>query len=218
MIPKTIHQVWVPPGGKLSDRILIAIESWWTHHVIMGGWTYRLWTDADLDWLRHRDLYDQAPNLVPADAVGQLRADIARYEILERHGGLYVDIDTVALQPVDGALEGHDTFAAREDPSWIGNTYLGCTAGHPVMKELVANLRANINLTNGRTRPNRLTGPRYLTPIWQSHNGYVAPREQWFPYSYTDVKNGTVPTRFDEDVYATHLWNHTRELTMMGLA
>lgn len=218
MISKTLHQIWVPPGGKLSDRALNGIESWWKHHMITGGWTYRLWTDADLDWLEHRDLYDEAPNLVPPDAVGQLRADIARYEILYQYGGFYVDVDTLALKPVDDALQGRDTFAAQEDPNWIGNTYLGCTARHPLMKELVAGLRSSINQANGRARirPNRLTGPRYLTPIWQSHGGYVAPQHQWYPYSYTHVKNGNIPTEFSDDVYAVHQWDHTRLVLALG--
>lgn len=170
-----------------------------------------MWGDEDLRWLEHRDLYEAAPELVPADAVGQLRADIARYEILAKHGGLYVDADTVALRPVDTALAGHDTFAAAEDPTWIGNTYLGSTPGHPAMLELVAGLRTSIARADGRLRPNRLTGPQYLTAVWCRNSCHVAPTRLWFPYSYRHVRRGAVPTSYG-DAYAVHRWEHTRDL------
>lgn len=208
MIPHKIHQIWVPPGEDIPAQYLKGIQSWWDHH---PDWKYKLWTDNDLKWLAHRDLYDRAPELVPADAVGQLRADIARYEILLRHGGLYVDIDTVCLKPLDEALAGHDEFAAREDPHWVGNTYLGCVPDHPAMAQLVAGLRSSIRRAYGRIRPNRLTGPRYLTPVWMWHECYVAPQHLFYPYSYSHVKAGTVPTDYG-DAYTVHQWGHTRSL------
>lgn len=208
MIPRILHQVWVPPGGQLPRHLAKAVQSWRDLH---PDWTFRLWGDADLGWLEHRDLYDAAPDLVPADAVGQLRADIARYELLAEHGGLYTDVDTVALRPVDDALTGHDAFAAAEDPTWVGNTYLGCASGHPVMRDLVAGLRTSVGRADGRLRPNRLTGPRYLTPIWRRHGCHVAPRRLFYPYSYSHVKAGNVPSDFG-DAYAVHLWSHTRQV------
>lgn len=205
MIPKILHQIWVPPGGDIPAQYLKGIQSWMDHH---PGWEFKLWTDKDLEWLFHRDLYEQAPGLVPVDAIGQLRADIARYEILLRHGGLYVDLDTVCLKPLDEALAGHDEFAAYEDSHWVGNTYLGCVPGHPVMEKLVAGLRRSIRSSRGSMRPNRLTGPRYLTPVWMRHGGYVAPQHLFYPYSYSHVKAGTVPTDYG-DAYAIHTWGHT---------
>lgn len=205
MIPKILHHIWI--GSPLPDHLAACVDSWRTQH---PHWEHRLWTDEDLTWLAHRDLYDRAPNLVPRDAVGQLRGDIARYEILHRYGGLYVDADTQALRPVDQALAGHAAWAAAEDSNWVGNTYLGGTAGHPVMADLVNGIPASIAAHRGR-RPNRMTGPRYLTPVWHRHGCHVAPRELWFPYSYSDVKAGTVPDDVG-DAYALHLWQHTRDV------
>lgn len=208
MIPQTIHQIWVPPGQDIPAQYLQGIRSWLDMH---PNWDYKLWTDEDLHWLTRRDLYNQALELVPSDAVGQFRADIARYEILLRFGGLYVDIDTVCLRPVGEALVGHNEFAAWEDQNWVGNTYLGCTPGHPVMEKLVAGLRDSVRRANGHLRPNRLTGPRYLTPIWLGEGCHVAPQHLFYPYSYSHVKAGTVPNEY-HDAYTVHLWGHTRAL------
>lgn len=205
-IPRVLHQVWV--GGRLPEHLAPCVRSWRRLH---PTWEYRMWTDQDLGWLANRDLFDRAAELVPDDAVGQFRSDLARYEILHRHGGLYVDCDTRALRTVDRVLDGRDAFAVAEDRRWVANTYLACVPGHPVMAELVAGLPARIAALAGR-RANVLSGPQYLTPIWRAHGCHVDPPDRWFPYSYRDVRAGRVRTQFGPDVHAVHLWQHTRDL------
>jgi hypothetical protein len=79
------------------------------------------------------------------------------------------------------------------------------------MQALVVGLPANVHRFRGK-RPNKLSGPQYLTPVWNRHGGHVAPQRQFYPYSYIDVKRGTVPEHFDSDVYAAHSWDHTRRV------
>src|SRR5690606_35906261 len=194
-------------GPPLPDHLAASIATWRQHH---PDWEHVMWGDRDLTWLRHRDLYDHAPGLVPSDAVGQFRADIARYEILERHGGLYVDCDTRALRPVDEALEGHAAFAALEDSHWVGNTYLAAEAHHPALVALVDGLERSVHRHAGQ-RPNRMTGPRYLTPSWRAHGCHTDPTAGWYPYSYRHVRQGRIPT-VPADAWAAHDWDHTRQL------
>lgn len=205
-IPRLLHAVWV--GPPMPGHLEANLREWARLH---PHWHVKLWRDADLAWLANRAIYDRADALVPADAVGQFRADIARYEILHRHGGLYVDCDTRPLRCVDDALVA-DTFAAAEDEHWVGNTYLGAVPDHPVMAALVGGIRANLRRRRPGWRANRLSGPRYLTPIWREHGAHVAPRELFFPYNYADVKAGAVPEEFAPDVYAVHEWRHTRDV------
>lgn len=183
------------------------MATWREHH---PTWEYTLWGDHDLGWLHNRPLFDYAHRYVPADAVWQFKADIARYEILSKWGGFYADADTQCLAPIDDAVEGRTTFAAAEDDNWVGNTYLGCTRGNPVMRALMDRLPGSARRLKGR-RPNKISGPQYLTPIWNSHGCHVDPTDLWYPYSYSDVKQGTVPTNHG-DAYAIHTWNHTREV------
>lgn len=204
-IPKVIHQIWV--GGSMPERYAAYRATWARHH---PDWEHRFWSDDDLGWIPHRDLYDRADELVPGDAVGQFRADIARYAILAKHGGFYADVDTEALRPVDAALVGHDAFAAAEDDRWVGNTYLAAAPNHPVTFDLVDRLAASVQRHRG-WRPNRMTGPHYLTPIWRRRRCHVAPRHLWFPYSYRDVYNDRVPGDYG-NAYAVHHWGHARDL------
>lgn len=191
----------------MPERFTVWRASWKRHH---PDWEHVLWSDSDLGWLANRGLYDHAGDLVPADAVEQFQADLARYEILHRWGGLYVDCDTEALRPIGDALAGHAEFAVAEDTRWVGNTYLAATPGHPIMAALVAGIAGNVARHRG-DRPNRLTGPKYLTPIWRGHGAHVAPTDLFFPYSYRHVRDGTIPTDYG-DAYAVHHWDHTRRV------
>ena len=202
-IPARLHFIWV--GSPMPQHLSENVDQWRAMH---PDWQCHVWTEKNLPILRNRDLYKRAPELVPADAVGQFRADIARYELLFDFGGLYCDVDTIPLRPIDDALVGHEVFAAMEDRTYVGNTYLGSVPGHQIFRDLVAGLPANVKRMPGK-RPNKLSGPQYLTPVWKRHGGYTAPSREWFPFSYTDVKNGTVPTDYAPEVRAVHQWYHT---------
>lgn len=206
-IPKRIHQIWL--GSPVPDHLKDNMATWRHHH---PDWEYKLWDDDAIAafGLVNMGLYQAARGIVRADAVGQFRADVARYEILHRVGGFYADADTVCRRSIDDAVAGRSTFAAAEDANWVGNTYLGCTAGNRVMERIISGLPANVAAKRGN-RANKLSGPQYITPIWRAHGGHVDPTELWYPYSYSHVKNGDVPEDFG-DAYAEHEWFHTRQV------
>lgn len=205
-IPKMMHFVWL--GSPMPEHMRSNVAEW---RRLNPDWLAHVWTEKNIPILRHSDLYRRAQDLVPKDAVYQLQSDIIRLELLYDFGGFYADTDTRPLRPLREALEGHEVFAAAEDRNWVGNTYLGSTPGHPIFADLIRGLDANVRRLKGK-RPNHLSGPRYLTPVWRAHGGYVAPSAQWYPYSYTHVKNGNIPTDYDPDVFSVHTWNHTKEV------
>lgn len=89
-IPKIIHQIWI---GDKAEPPMQWIETWSKDFVEQNpGYIHVLWRDEDLKGIdmQNRDLYDAEPTL-PG------KADIARYEILRRYGGIYVDADIVWL-------------------------------------------------------------------------------------------------------------------------
>ena len=68
-------------------------ETWQNLH---PDWEYKLWTNEDVELLDFENItyYNEAKNW------GE-KADILRYEILYRFGGLYADIDQSCLKPFD---------------------------------------------------------------------------------------------------------------------
>lgn len=142
MIPRIIHQTWRSP---VYDREDGSPESWKTRN---PDWTYRLWTDADLEdfvaaeFPDFLDLYRSYPNPVQ-------RADLGRYMLLHRFGGVYADMDTDCLASLD-AIATDDRVILCEEPRlhWDAHLMVGLDrlffngtmaspAGHPFWKHVI---------------------------------------------------------------------------------
>lgn len=189
----------------MPDHLKDYLATWEAVH---PSWVHRLWGEADLDWLQNQELFDFAEAITQHH--GQFRADVARYEILHRFGGVYVDVDFEALAPLDDLLMGVECFAAWEtDDVWIGNAIMGCVPGHPLLKELVDGLPANVKRHKGK-RPNFLSGPRYLTQLMRDRDDVtLLPSSEMYPYSYADVGTERSEGPFP-GAYAIHHWENTR--------
>lgn len=205
VIPQRFHRVWL--GGSMPSLYEAYGRTWERHH---PGWEMSLWTEANLPVLEHQDLYDHAEDLT-AGSVWQFRSDLVRYEILWRHGGAYVDTDFECLRNIGPLIAGADAFAAWEvQDVWIANGFMGCTPGHPFVRRLIDGLPASV-AANRRHRPNRSTGPQYLTGLYRRHGGLsVIDERHVYPYSYRDLPELGTARPNDFDTYAAHHWGNQR--------
>lgn len=201
MIPRLMHFVWV--GPPMPRQFASWVAGWRALH---PTWDVRVWGDDDLLWLRNRALFDAAERLAPGSE-GQFRSDVARYEVLWRHGGVYVDCDFEALRPIDDLL-GVDCWAAWEtDDVWINNAIIGATPSHELMHGLIARLPHNVKAKRGK-RPNHLSGPRFFTPLARRHDITVHPSRLFYPYRWDELDRAGGDFG---DAYAVHHWNNARK-------
>jgi mannosyltransferase OCH1-like enzyme len=126
-IPRKIHQTWKDRNIPREVYPEEWTASWKRHH---PAWEYKLWTDRDLLDLARKDYPDFAELL--ATAQGVIRADVGRLLVLHRHGGLYADLDYLALRPLDPlVVEG--CFHFCELPGgWASNALMACPPGDPL--------------------------------------------------------------------------------------
>lgn len=208
MIPKIIHHIWV--GPPMPAVLQGYVASWKRNH---PDWEFRFWDDDSMFTLTNQHLYDRAEEITPEN-IGQFRADLARYEILYRHGGVYVDCDFESLKPIDSLLH-RPLLAAWEDTGvFIGNAILGAEPEHPLLQRLIEAIPTRVEAHPG-WRPNRLTGPHLLTETWRaSRLGLdVQPKALFYPYLWSQLERG------DDDfpaAYAVHHWNNRRTKTGVG--
>lgn len=189
----------------MPDHLAEYRSTWMHHH---PDWEHRLWSETDLTWLQNQELFDRAED--HTEHVGQWRSDVARYEILRLFGGVYVDCDMECLAAIDELLDC-GLFVGRENDQFLGNTVIGSVPSHPLLVELVDNLPARVAATAGRGwRPNRITGPHYLT--WRARGRddvTVLPEETFFPYAWNELDRGN--EEFPSS-YAVHHWDNQRKL------
>jgi mannosyltransferase OCH1-like enzyme len=142
-VPHTIHQIWIGPHAPPP-----ATRAWATHAAAQG-YAYRLWREADLAALGLMDAPAYRDMLARDDYPGAV--DVARYAILEREGGIYLDCD---WYPARDDIGFHDvmpllglTALAEETPRNTGagslllaNSFIAAPPAHPVLARLNAAL------------------------------------------------------------------------------
>ena len=87
-IPKLLHLIWI------GDREPPSTIKSWTENFAKANpdWTVKVWNNEDVKKLNliNKISYDKISSMCG-------KADIARYEILYRFGGIYIDADTIWL-------------------------------------------------------------------------------------------------------------------------
>jgi mannosyltransferase OCH1-like enzyme len=221
LIPRVLHQTW--KDADVPERWRPLQRTWREHH---PDWDHRFWTDADLrdlvaehyPWfLEAYDAYDHAIS----------RVDAARYFLLHRHGGVYVDLDFESLRSLDGLLVGHSLVLGVEPESHtalsivrtrpraltrvVCNAFIASTPGHSfwthVFPRLVAHARERDPLDTA--------GPFFLTDAIDSYYGdvpaHVASAAQLYPLDKAVFERGGDAladhrARIGAEAYAVHHW------------
>jgi mannosyltransferase OCH1-like enzyme len=205
-IPRIFHFFWT--GGMIPSHLIDYMDSWITNH---PDWKYQIWSEDNLLDLEHEELYANALHIAPGHE-GQLKSDIARYEILLRCGGVYVDCDFESKRPIDKLLDSVTCFVAWEETGqWLNNAIMGAVPEHPFLRALVDGLPEQIDRMGYQgLRPNVITGPQYLTGVYKARRNEVTvfDKDLFYPYLWNELERGgeSFP-----DAYAVHHWNNKRK-------
>jgi len=161
LIPKIIHMIWIGPEKCPYKE---SIESYKRNN---SDWEVKIW---DNDAVSKFDIYNKWVYSKMTSWAG--KADVLRLEILHNYGGLYVDMDSRCLKPLDGLVDGLVCFGMRGNGGGVNNCALGCISKHPAFEKIVYGLEAHVkrlsetkkNIKKG-THLFRIAGWRYITPI-----------------------------------------------------
>jgi mannosyltransferase OCH1-like enzyme len=131
VIPRLFHQIWLGPE-PLPHEYEGYQRSWLRRH---PDWELRLWTEGDLpDDLVRTEIYERLRR--PAE-----RSDLLRFELLDRHGGVYLDVDFECRRSIEPLLEGVSFFCAYNDPGRVNNAVIGSVPDHPLLARAIRELR-----------------------------------------------------------------------------
>lgn len=193
MIPRIIHRIWLGANAMPAEHVLYG-ETWRDNH---PGWEMKLWGDDDLPSLELGPTVERGRHYAE-------RANVLRYELLRRFGGVYVDTDVESLRSIEPLLEGISAFAGYVRPGTVGNSVLGAIPGHPAFER--ASREASTRVGTGKNSISA-TGPRFLTGVLQEFPE-VKLFEPAFFYPY-DWHEKRPPASELGQAYAAHHWAMT---------
>jgi hypothetical protein len=132
-IPRILHLIWV--GDKEEPFYFNNHVSKWKE--LMPNWEIRVWKNNDITTdhfpLSILDVLNRVEK-------GAQKADIIRYFIIEKYGGIYVDSDITphrSLEPFIKQLPETDVILCHDIPiSWqyIMNAFFGAIPHHPIFQ------------------------------------------------------------------------------------
>eukprot|EP00040_Diaphanoeca_grandis_P028612 m.166055 g.166055 ORF g.166055 m.166055 type:complete len:457 (+) comp31414_c0_seq1:220-1590(+) len=166
-IPRVIFMSWLT--AKVGRAGLSSVVSWLNHN---PAYELIFWEDSDIDDFmcanyRHDAIFNPFTTL----RAGAARVDVVRMLIMQRYGGVYVDYDLSALNPlpitsINTVVSGIGCWDnAHERP---GDNYggvlehwaLSYVAHHPIIEETVKIITQNLNDPTMFAFPTQdLTGP-----------------------------------------------------------
>ena len=150
MIPKIIWQTYktpVPPNESLD-----CIKTWLDKnpsHV----WYY--FDDARCEKFIRDHFDDEFYNMYVSLPYGVMKSDAWRIAIVYIYGGVYADLDTVCLRPIDEWTNDRELVVSIEPPTHdgIANFCFAASPKHPAIYQCLEHLLINYN------------GPNYLDKL-----------------------------------------------------
>jgi len=210
-IPKIIHQIWLSPDEQqdIPDQFKQFRATWLHYH---PDWEYKLWTNKDIEALNleNKQLYDAAINYAE-------RSDIARYEILYRFGGLYIDVDFECLKPFDSFHYLYDFYTGLELPALapflrhliiLPNGLIGCKPKHPIMHACIDALKEPSLSTDIIVK----TGPLKFMSVFMAHannhdtKDIALPAQYFYPIDKKITIKEEINACITPHTYAVHHW------------
>lgn len=204
-VPRLIHQIWFgKPLDKTSVRynLMRSVED----IALKSGFKYKLWTNADMKietlpitWYYIQKAIETGKELEQS-RFAQV-ADLARYELLHRFGGIYLDslfeISPQFLSYIDSRAESFELITANEDPCklnckgsggkpYMSNGFFACVPGCVILKRLLSKDYLD-TIDFQSVYVNRTTGPYYFRSGMKPRDGiHVIDTEKIYPFMLND--------------------------------
>lgn len=184
MIPKIIHQIWIGPKPAPTKFM----DTWKEKN---PEFTYIRWNENEI---KTRFINFRCQNKI--NEIEELcgKADIIRLEILYNYGGIYIDADSICIQPLDDLLLKTKAFASYEHEEirkgLISNGTIGFPPKHPLLKKALDWIENNeVSIEKTKKRAWMTVGPTLLTNLYNTGNFKdvtIFPSYFFLPIHYTN--------------------------------
>jgi mannosyltransferase OCH1-like enzyme len=202
-IPKIIHQIWI--GNKPMPINLM--NTWKEKH---PDFEYICWTEEEFIKREMNFLCWEKINEIEEIAG---KVDIMRMEILYKYGGIYIDADSICVEPFDEIIMSRQAFASYENEikrnGLVSNGTIGFYQKHKLCYDAIGWIYNNdVSMKKTGKRAWQIVGPLLLTKLinnFKYQDLTIFPSYFFLPIHYTGV-NYTGHKK----VYAYQEWGSTK--------
>lgn len=197
MIPKKIHYIWFgdKPFPPLERK---CIDSW---RRVLPEYEIICWDENNYD--------NESPVFKKSlkNKKWAFCADIARLDILNKHGGLYLDTDVEVIKPFDNFLN-NSLFIGKESEKYLGCAVIGSEKEHPFIKNC---LDASIE----SMKKDFIPLPKIMTYVYDkmlSEDNAINVYDVEYFYPYNPYAKDIKLLLFEDvtlNTHAIHHWNYS---------
>jgi len=193
-IPKLIHRIWFG-----QNAIPPAYEGYWlAWQRQYPDYTFKTWRESDID-----ESFVTRKKIAEADGMVR-KADIARYEILYKHGGVYLDCDVMPYHYLDWQKIEAGLIVCNEVESEEFCS-IGVIAAIPGNGILERALHALIEKPLNLHPPNVETGPFFFKEMLAFGLHFNLRTETFYPYPFNEPF-ASILGRDLAETYGIHVW------------
>lgn len=204
VIPKIIHQLWIGPKPRPSKFM----ATWKDKH---PDYEYIMWNEEELS---KRDLRLECISKINEIEEINGKADIIRWEILYHYGGLFIDADSICIDPFNYLIEQHKPFCGYENetarPGLVATGTMAFPKNHPLPRGAIDYIKLN-EVSRAKTGKMawRTVGPELLTKLLQTNlykDVVIYPSYYFLPKHLTGLQY-----MGHSIVYAYQEWGSTKQ-------
>jgi len=204
-IPKIIHQLWIGDKAPAPKKLM---DTWRDKN---PDFEYIFWNE---DEFKKRNIIFNCQNRI--DEIEEIngKADIIRWELLHQYGGVFLDADSICIEPIDDELMSKKCFAGWEQeevrPGLIATGTMGFPPKHQLTKAAVKWIIKNeVSQEKTNRMAWRNVGPGLLTILYNTgkyNDLHVFPSYTFLPIHLTGLEY-----KGHGKIYAYQEWGSTKQ-------
>jgi hypothetical protein len=204
MIPKIIHQLWIGTKPAPTNHM----DTWKNMN---PEFEYIRWSEEEL---MKRDMKIECQNRVDEMVEINGKADIIRWEILYKYGGVFLDADSICVEPIDDMLMKCKYFAGWEHEQLrkglIATGTMGFPPKHPLVKEAIEWIKANcVDYEKTKIMAWQSVGPGLLTRMYNT--GKYKDMTIFPSYTFLPIHCTGAEYKGHGKIYAYQEWGSTHK-------
>lgn len=162
-IPKIIHQLWIGPKPRPHKFM----KTWKDKH---PDFEYIMWNEEEI---KKRGLILECASKINEIEEINGKADIIRWEILYHYGGLFVDADSICIEPMNYLIDQNIPFCGYENENirqgLVATGTMAFPKNHQLTRGAIDYIKTN-EVSRAKTGKMawRTVGPELLTKLLQT--------------------------------------------------